>query len=100
MSYGYLALHVDAGEERPLVVDAKGKNAMLVRRSESSAEEGAVGGGGDGREVEAVEWGEHGELKLEGVAGQDGERDAVGVSIFGKFDGEGLKQKINYVCRA
>ncbi len=97
MSHRHLTLHIDAGEEWPLVVDAEGKDAMLVRRAEGGAEEGAVGGGGDGGEVETVEWGEHGELELEGVARQDGERNAVGVSVFGKFDGEGLRQEFNQI---
>lgn len=99
VSHCHLAFDVDVGKERPLVVDAEGKDAMLVRRAEGSAEKGAVGGGGDGGEVETVEWGEHGELELEGVVGQDRERDAVGVSVFGKFDGEGLRQEINRFCR-
>lgn len=94
MSHCHLAFDVDVGKERPLVVDAEGKDAMLVRRAEGGAEKGAVGGGGDGGEVEAVEWGEHGELELEGVVGQDGERDAVGVCVFGEFDCEGLKREV------
>jgi len=44
-----------------------------------------------------VERGKHGELELEGVAGQDRERAAVGVSVFGKFDGEGLRREINQI---
>lgn len=95
MSHRHLTLNIDAGEEWPLVVDAERKNAMLVWRAEGGAEESAVGGGGDRGEGEAVEWGKHGELELEGVGGQDRERAAVGVSVFGKFDGEGLRREIN-----
>jgi len=99
VSHRHLAFDVDVYEEWPLVVDAEGEYTVLVRRAEGSAEEGAVGGRGDGGEDEAVERGEHGELELEGVTRQDGERDAVGVSVFGKFDGEGLRREINQVCR-
>ncbi len=95
MPHCHFTLDVDVGEEWPLVIDAEGKYAMLVWCAEGSTEKGAVGGGRDGGEVEAVERGKHGELELEGVAGQDGERNAVGVGVFGEFDGEGLKRNID-----
>lgn len=46
-----------------------------------------------------MEWREHGELELEDIARLDGERDAVGVSVFGEFDGEGLRWDVNEVYR-
>ena len=59
-----LALDFNIREERPFVVDFERKYAVLVRGLEGGAEDGAVGGFGDGFKVETVEGGEHAEFKL------------------------------------
>ena len=38
----YFPFYVHVGEERSLVVDAEGENAMLVRQSEGTAENSAI----------------------------------------------------------
>jgi len=65
--YSDLSLDVNVREERALVVDAEGEDAVLVGELEGGAEDGAVCSLGDRGEVEAVEGRKHGELKLEGV---------------------------------
>ena len=54
MADGDFPLDVNVREERPLVIDAEGENAVLVWQFEGGAEDGAVGGCGNGLEVEAV----------------------------------------------
>lgn len=43
MSHRHLTFDIDVGEERPFVINAEGKDAVLVWRAEGGAEEGAVG---------------------------------------------------------
>ena len=55
MSNCYLLLHIDVCQKGAFVVDAEGKDAVLVGESKGCAEDGAVGGGRYWLEVEAVE---------------------------------------------
>ena len=84
------AFDVDVGKEGALVVDAERENAVLIWSTKSGAEECAVWGNGDRLESEAVKRGEHGELKLEGVAGGEDEGYVVVVGVFGELNGECL----------
>ncbi len=79
MAYGYFFLDIHVCEERTFVVDAKGKDAMLVGKSEASSKNSAVGSFGDGFEIEAVKRGQHGELKLESVGGRKGKGRQVAI---------------------
>ncbi len=73
MPHRHFSLNVNVGQERTLVVDPKGKDAVLVRESEAGAEYGAICGLGDGFKVEAMKRGQHGEFKLKSVRGWDGQ---------------------------
>lgn len=42
MPYCHFSLDIDVSLERPLVIDAEGKDAMLIRKFECGAEDGAV----------------------------------------------------------
>ena len=42
MSDRHFPLHIHVGEEGPLVIDAERKDAMLIRKLEGTAEDGAV----------------------------------------------------------
>ena len=66
------SLDLDICEKGPLIVDFKGKYAMLIRCPEGSTEDGAVEGFGNGLKVEAMEWGEHAEFELESIIREDG----------------------------
>ena len=66
---GDLPLLVDVGDEGAAVVDAEVEDAVLVGGLEGDAEDGGVGGCGDGRQVEAVEGRQHAEFQLDLIAG-------------------------------
>ena len=85
-----LSLLVDGRKERSSVVDAEVENAMLIGRLEGDAEDGSVCGLGDGREVQALEWGEHAEFELDLVVGGWDKRSQVIVRVFRDFDLEVL----------
>ena len=55
MADGDFPLEVNVRQERSLVVYAKGEDTVLIWQFEGGAENGAVGGGGHGLEVEAME---------------------------------------------
>lgn len=57
MPYCHLPLDIDISQERSLVIDAEGKNAMLIRKFECGAEDGAIRGMGGRLEIEAVKGG-------------------------------------------
>lgn len=67
----HFPLDVNVSQERAFVVDAEGKDAMLIGKFECSTEHGAVYGVRDGLEVQAMKRGEHGEFKLESVCRWD-----------------------------
>ena len=46
LPYRHFPLHIDISLERSLVIDAEGKNAMLIRKFECGAEDGTVWGMG------------------------------------------------------
>ena len=69
----HFPLYVDIGEKWPLVVDPKGKDAVLIGQLESGAEEGTVRCGCDGKQRQAVERREHREFELESVCRGDDE---------------------------
>lgn len=62
MPHRHLVLFDHVSEERALVIDSEGENAVLVRKLESSAVDGAVCCFGDRGEVKAFEGGEHGKF--------------------------------------
>lgn len=80
----------NVGEERPLIVDAEGKDAMLVRNCEAGAIYSAVLGPARRGQRETVEGGEHSELELYGVLGGDLEGDKSVIAVLGYFDMERL----------
>ncbi len=51
----YFPLDVDVRQERSLVVDSEGEDAVLIWQFEGGTENGAVGSGGDRVKVKAVE---------------------------------------------
>jgi len=57
-----LVLLFNGRQERPLVVDLEGEDAVLVGRCESRAEDRAVGSGRRRGQGKTVEWREHGEF--------------------------------------
>lgn len=60
-------LLVNDRQEWALVVYAEVENTMLVGEDERGTKDGGILGNGDGREIEAVEWGEHAEFELESI---------------------------------
>ena len=97
MPHGHLLLDLDVGQPWTLVVHFEREDAVLVGGRKGGAVGGGVlgdgveGGGGreDGREAEAVEGGEHGELELQVVAGWEVEAGVVRAVPEGDGDGEG-----------
>lgn len=89
------ALDINICEKRPFVVDFEGEYAVLVRGLEGGAEDGAVGGFRDGFKVEAVEGGEHGEFKLEGVRWGNGERIQSIERVLGELNVESLDSGVS-----
>lgn len=77
----HLMLLFNVGEERPLVVDAEGEDAMLVWNREAGAIYSAVFGPAGWGQRESVEGGEHGELELHGVLRRDFEGDESVVAV-------------------
>lgn len=73
----HFPLDVNVSQERAFVVDAEGKDAVLIWKFECSAENSTVHGVRDGLEVQAMKRGEHGELKLDSVGRWDGQRYEV-----------------------
>lgn len=67
----HLSFDVNVSQERAFVVDAEGKDAMLIGKFECSTECSAVYGVRDGLEVQAMKRGEHGEFKLKSVCRRD-----------------------------
>ena len=51
----HFPLDIYARQERPLIVNPKGKDAVLVWQFECGAKDGTVGSCRDGLEIEAVE---------------------------------------------
>lgn len=73
-------------EERTLVVDLEGKDAVLVGDQEGSGVDARFGLGLVWKERDAVVGVEHGEFELEAVRRRDGEGDPVVVGPFRKLD--------------
>lgn len=69
----HFPLDVNVSQERTFIVDAEGKDAVLIWELEFSTENSAVYGVRDGLEVQAMKWGEHGEFKLDSVCRWDGQ---------------------------
>lgn len=69
----HFPLDVNVSQERAFVVDAEGKNAVLIWEFECSAENSTVHSMRGGLEVQAMKRGEHGEFKLESVGSWDGQ---------------------------
>ena len=67
MAYGDGTLLVNGSEKGSLVVDAEGKDAVLVGAGEGRGIEGGVGGCGQRGEGQSVEGREHAEFELEYV---------------------------------
>jgi hypothetical protein len=86
MAYCYFFLDIHICEERTFVVDAKGKDAVLIGKFKASIEYSAVGCFGDWFEIEAVKRGEHGELKLKSVGGRKGKGRQVAIGILRELD--------------
>jgi hypothetical protein len=78
-------------EERSLVVDAEGENAMLVWDGEGGAVDGAVFGHRGCCEVETMEGREHGKFDLERIVIGDGKRRKGVDDVFRQFDVESLQ---------
>lgn len=91
VSYGDLVLLLNTREEGSLVGDLECKDAVLVRRGESGAEDRAVGGRGGRRQRNAVERREHGEFQLESVVGRNRERHVMRLVVLANFDRVFLK---------
>lgn len=73
MPYRHFPLDIDIGEKGALVIDAEGKNAVLVGKSKTSAKNGTIGCFGNRLEIEAVKWRKHGKFKLDGIRRRDDE---------------------------
>ena len=63
----YFSFYVHVGEERSLVVDAEGKDAMLVRQSEGTAENSAIKCLRCGYKIETMIGRKHSEFKLQSI---------------------------------
>ena len=67
MSDSHFPLYIHIGEEWPLVIDAKRKDAMLIWKLEGTAEDGAVRCLRNGYKIKTMIGREHGKLKLQSV---------------------------------
>ena len=85
----------DVGEERALVVHAKGEDPVLIGDGEACAVDGAVFRAAGGLESEAVEGREHGEFKLQRIFGGNLERNVFTISVFGDFNIENLEHHVS-----
>lgn len=94
---GDLPLLIDVGDEGAAVVDAEVEDSMLVGCPERDAENGCVCALCDRREIQALEGGEHAELKLNVVLGRGDEGSEVVVRVFRDFDLEVLCQLVNTI---
>lgn len=90
VAHGDLVLLLDVGEERPLVVDAEGEDAVLVRRHELSAEHGAGLRAAGGLKSQAVEGREHEEFQLELILAGDFKGNPLVVGVLGHLNVEDL----------
>ena len=63
----YFSFYVHVGEERSLVIDAEGKDTMLVRQSEGAAEDSAIKCLRSGYKIETVIGRKHGKFKLQSI---------------------------------
>lgn len=82
MADGDAVLLLKECEERTLVVDLEGKDAVLVGDQEGGRVDARFGLGLVRKERDAVVGVEHGELELEAVRGRDGKGDPVVVGPF------------------
>ena len=83
---GNLMLLLDSGEERPLVIDAEGEDAVLIGGHKLSAEHSAGICTSDGLEGQTVEGGEHGELELKLVSARNLEWNPLVVDVLGNLN--------------
>ena len=91
MTNSHLSSLIDIVEERSLIVDLEGEDAVLIWQLERRCEESRICGFGCWLERQAVKRRKHGEFELQVVVGWHYERDVVGVGILGDFDREGLE---------
>lgn len=56
MPYRHFSLDIDISEKGTLVIDAEGKNAVLIGKPKISAKNGAIGRLRNRLEIEAVKW--------------------------------------------
>ena len=54
MAHCHFFLDINVCEKRTFVVDPEGKDAVLIRKFEACAEDGAIRRSGSGFEIEAV----------------------------------------------
>ncbi len=85
VSDGDLPLFIDGGDEGAAVIDAEVENTMLVRSLEGDTKDGCVRGFRSRSEIEAVEWREHAELKLNLIVGGENEWGEMVVGVLGDF---------------
>ncbi len=85
VSNGDLPLFIDGGDEGAAVIDAEVENTMLVRSLEGDTKDGCVRGFRNRSEIEAVEWREHAELKLNLIVGGENEWGEMVVGVLGDF---------------
>lgn len=90
VSNGHLSLLLDVGKERSLIIDFEGEDAVLVGCCKRGAEDGTVRSCSDRVERKTMEWGEHGELELDGVGCSRSEGYVVSVGILRQLDVEAL----------
>jgi hypothetical protein len=92
MANGDLSLFINVCEKGAAVVDTEVKDTVLIGGFECDAEDCGIGGLRNGREIEALEGGEHAELKLNLVVGGGDKGLEVVVGVFGDFDLEVLRR--------
>lgn len=89
-------LLLDVGQERPLIIDAEGENAVLVWRGETDSENCAVLSILLWQKIQTMPGGKHGKFKLDCVVCRDPVRNPFIEIIFGNFNVKSLAIMISF----
>lgn len=95
VSHGDLMLFLNVRQKWPFVVNAEGENSMLIWCGKSCTEYSAVGGTANWLQVQAVEWGEHGEFKLQSISFWNFKGNPSVIIILGDLNIESLDRTMS-----
>ena len=95
MSHRHFSFYIHVGKEWSLIVHPERKDAMLIRKLEGTAEDGAISCLRDGLQIKTMIRREHGKFKLQSVRGIHLEWTEMVVNIFRDLDIERLGQSLS-----